>query len=294
MDQISGFWKMVISVGSGNEGSAAGHAAGILEEGNERVIEFTVQERQAALSIQLWKNYVDTFSISLRTPDGTRLGPLSPEIGAQSFQTETGKILIYYGKPTPYSASQEIYMDFLPDGAYIQSGVWSIILQPERIVDGRYDLWMPSQAVLNPGTEFLIPSPETTLTIPSTASRVVTVGAYNGRNFSYADFSGRGYTREENRVKPDLVAPGVDILTTTAGGSPVVVSGTSFSTPVVTGSAALLMEWGITRGNDPYLYGEKVKAYLRRGASKFAGIEKYPNALVGYGALCLRESLPSG
>ena len=31
------------------------------------------------------------------------------------------------------------------------------------------------------------------------------------------------------------------------------------ATPFVTGSAALMMEWGIVRGNDPYLYGEKNK-----------------------------------
>ena len=61
------------------------------------------------------------------------------------------------------------------------------------------------------------------------------------------------------------------------------VTGTSFSVPFVTGSAALLMEWGIVRGNDPFLYGEKVRAYLQRGARPLPGFEVYPNEMVGYG-----------
>lgn len=70
------------------------------------------------------------------------------------------------------------------------------------------------------------------------------------------------------------------------------VTGTSFATPVVVGSAALLMQWGIVNGNDPFLYGEKVKAYLRRGAKKLPGIAEYPNPLVGYGGLCVSNSIP--
>ena len=69
------------------------------------------------------------------------------------------------------------------------------------------------------------------------------------------------------------------------------VSGTSFAVPFVTGSASLLLEWGIVRGNDPFLYGEKVKAYLRRGARPIQGERDYPNAKVGFGGLCLEESL---
>ena len=83
----------------------------------------------------------------------------------------------------------------------------------------------------------------------------------------------------------DLVAPRV-------GGGYEEVTGTSFAAPFVTGSAALLMEWGIIRGNDPYLYGEKVKAYLRRGARQLPGYDAFPNPQVGYGALCVEDSLP--
>ncbi len=38
--------------------------------------------------------------------------------------------------------------------------------------------------------------------------------------------------------------------------------------PFVTGAAALLMEWGIVRGNDLYMYGDKLKASLIKGAGE--------------------------
>ena len=82
-------------------------------------------------------------------------------------------------------------------------------------------------------------------------------------------------------------------MTTKSGGGYSAVTGTSFAAPMVTGAAALLMEWGIVRGNDPYLYSDKVKAYLRKGAKALPGFEAYPNPEVGWGALCVSESLPS-
>ena len=98
--------------------------------------------------------------------------------------------------------------------------------------------------------------------------------------------------REGIAVKPDLAAPGVNISAPAAEGGMAEFTGTSFAVPFVAGGAALLMEWGIVRGNDPYLYGEKIKAYLRRGAKPLPGFTNYPNPQVGYGALCVRNSLP--
>lgn len=230
---------------------------------------------------------MDEVSVSLVSPSGVRVGPIQEILGSQQFVLNQTQILLYYGEPSPYSTSQEIYIDFIPQRDYVNQGIWRIELRPGRIVSGQYDLWLPSEAALNRGTAFLRPTDDTTLTIPSTASRVITVGAYDALTFAYADFSGRGYYQ-----KPDLVAPGVDVTTVAARGGYASFSGTSFATPFVTGSAALLMEWGIVRGNDPYLYGEKVKAYLRRGAKPLPGFTQYPNSLVGYGALCLEDSLP--
>ena len=173
----------------------------------------------------------------------------------------------------------------MPVADYIDSGVWRFELIPHRIVQGNYNLWLPSQAVLSSGTGFLYPSEEITLTIPSTASRVITVSAYDAYSMQLADFSGRGYTRETNQIKPDLAAPGVNITSCAPGG-------TSMATPFVTGGAALLMQWGITDGNDPFLYGEKVKAYFIKGARRIEAVAEYPNPEIGWGTLCVAESLP--
>lgn len=178
--------------------------------------------------------------------------------------------------------TQEIYFDFIPRGAYITGGVWKIQLRGRRIKDGSYQLWLPGGRVLNPATGFYYPKAEETLTIPSTAAKVITVGAYDSRLNAPADFSGRG-GGSLFYPKPDLAAPGVEITAPVPGGGYGTVTGTSFAAPFVTGSAALLMEWGIVRRNDPFLWGEKVKAYLRRGAQPLPGFDKYPDNQVGYG-----------
>ena len=307
LNDISGVWKNVICVGSGNEGSTAGHTSGTVGDEEEEIVQLAVQQREPALSVQIWKSYVDDLEVSVVNPSGERVGPFREILGPQRFYLGGTELLIYYGEPKPYSVRQEIYISFQPRASgsglsgvsqnYVDAGVWQIVLTPRQVVDGRYQMWLPSQNALQIGTAFLLPVSLATLTIPSTASQVVTVAAYDGRTFSYADFSGRGADEDPERasgIKPDLAAPGVRVTAPAPGGGYMEMTGTSFAAPFVTGGAALLMEWGIVRGNDPYLYGEKVKAYLRRGARELPGYEEWPNVQLGYGALCVRESLPDG
>ena len=293
LDDIGNYGRTTIVVGSGNEGAASGHTSGILQLRTTETVEFTVSSYESSFSIQLWKSYSDQFEISLQAPSGEQFGPFSENLGPARFRYRRTQILLYYGKPGPFSTEQEIYFDFIPDeGTYVEEGIWTFFLRPVSLVSRRYDFWLPSAGGLNTATRFLRPTPDTTLTIPSTASKVITVGAYNSYYNSYADFSGRGFTRLTNQVKPDLAAPGVGIMAPAVNGGYQSVTGTSFATPVVAGSAALLMQWGIVNGNDLFLYGEKVKAYLRRGAGKLPGITEYPNPMVGYGRLCVEQSLP--
>lgn len=286
INDAANIWKNNIIIGTGNEGATGNHTQGVLQMGRNEVIEIAVSEYEFALNFQIWKNYYDHFDIIITAPNGTRVGPIPRILGTQQFTVAQTEIFLYYGDPTPYNPQQEIYVELIPTNRYINSGIWRIELVPNRIVEGNYDIWLPSGSVKNPATRFLLSSEYTTLTIPSTAERAITVGAYNAYTDSYAPFSGRGYTRN-NRVKPDLVAPGVNINSASPGGGYTIRSGTSMATPFVTGSAALLMEWGIVRGNDPYLYGEKLRAYLINGARPLRIERIYPNRTLGYGALCL-------
>ena len=291
-NDISNIGRNVIVAGTGNEGTGAGHRAGSLVMGQEENAQLSIAPYETGMGVQLWKSYVDQFSIRLVTPSGEVIGPIDSRLGPQTLRYGGTRILIYYGKPSPFSRAQEVYFDFLPVRDYLDSGIWTFRLTPERIVTGRYDMWLPSRGLLNPSTRFLRPVPETTLTIPSTAANVISVGAYDDSYRAYADFSGRGFTRQTQQVKPDLAAPGVDIVTARRGGGYEAVTGTSFAAPFVTGSAALLMQWGILQGNDPFLYGEKVKAYFTRGARHLPGYDVWPNERLGYGTLCVRDSLP--
>ncbi|MCI8372678.1 MAG: S8 family peptidase [Lachnospiraceae bacterium] len=291
LDNAAGIYKNVISIGTGNEGAAAGHTAGRIRQGETSMVTFAIGNYETTVNVQLWKNYADVFQYRLIAPSGES-AELFLKSGSQSFIFGNTEVLFYYGLPTPYSTAQEIYMDFIPRNTYIDSGVWQLAMEGVRVVSGYYNLWLPSAAALNPQTEFLYPSEQLTLTVPSTAGKVISVSAYNSRTGAAADFSGRGSEGEEGIRKPDLAAPGVDIMSTAPNASYTVKSGTSMATPFVAGAAALLMEYGIVKGNDPYLYGEKVKAYLRRGAKPLPEFTEYPNPQVGYGVLCLEKSLP--
>jgi minor extracellular serine protease Vpr len=274
--------RSVICVGSGNNGNDRIHTAGQLRQGQTETVEMSIGTYETTLNLQLWKAYADEIEISIETPSGERLPTLSEKIGTQRYRAGETDLLIYYGKPGPFQVTQEIYFDFIPVETYLTSGIWKIHLHGRRIREGNYNLWLPGGNVLNPVTGFYRPIAAETLTIPSTAAKVITVGAYDSRLNAYADFSGRGGSNL-SFPKPDLVAPGVNITAPTPGGAYTSVTGTSFSTPFVTGSAALLMEWGIIQRNDPFLWGEKVKAYLRRGAQPLPGFNEYPNEAVGWG-----------
>ena len=292
LDTAAGVGKNVICVGMGNEGVSGNHTALVLNEEEIIEAEFSVGEFQPGTNIQLWKSYSDEIRIYVENPGGQIAGPLVENLGVQRFLLPDTELLVYYGMPTPYGVLQEIYLDFIPRETYLSSGIWKIRIEPVQIVENLVNLWLPVQESVSGRTGFLRPSAEGSFTVPAPARNVISAAAYDSRLDAYADFSGRAFSVLPWAGKPDLAAPGVDIMAPAAGGGYRMVSGTSFATPFVTGSAALLMEWGIVKGNDPFLFGNKIKAYLRRGARKLPGFTEVPNARVGFGALCVETSFP--
>lgn len=293
INDIADSWKCSICIGSGNEGLGAVHTGGTLTEDMEETVELAVSSYETGLSIQIWKDYWDDIAVEIIAPSGRNLGRIQENSRVSWIRYEDMELLTYFGEPSPFRIRQEIYIDMIPQTVYIQSGLWKLRLIPRSIRNGRYDMWLPAQGALNFGTGFTSPDSASTFTIPSAAAKAVTVGAYDAGTGSAAPFSGRGYIVEIGgslMVKPELAAPGVNVLVPSVSGM-ARVSGTSYATPFVTGSAALLMEWGIVRGNDAFLYGEKLKAYLIKGAEPLAGAA-VPDTQTGWGRLCLKNSLP--
>ncbi|MFI2028783.1 S8 family peptidase [Streptomyces buecherae] len=111
---------------------------------------------------------------------------------------------------------------------------------------------------------------------PGSAAAALTVGAVD-RADTMADFSSRGPTADGS-LKPDLTAPGVDIVAAKAAegteGAPaadgyVSMSGTSMATPHVAGAAAILAQ------RHPDWTGERLKAALTASAKPTPGVSAF-------------------
>jgi subtilisin family serine protease len=280
--------KTCIVAGTGNEGASGLHAGGLLQ--HQETLLLSVGAFQPTLSVQLWKAYADEMLVSLSAPSGASTGNLTTSGGVYQFSLSKTQVQILIGRPTPIQLRQGIYMELRPlSGAYVESGIWELRLTPQRQSTNRYDLWLPVSETLSADTRFLTPDPQITLTIPSTAAALISVGSYNSSTNSLSAFSGRGYTALGG-VKPDLLAPGEALLAPQVSSGQSIYAqftGTSFATPVVSGAAALLMQWGIVLENDKNLFGQKIKAYLQKGARPLNGETLYPNPQAGYGTLCL-------
>lgn len=290
LDSMSERWKTVICVAAGNEGSAGHHFYGQVKQSETMRIEFTIGEGVRSLYLSFWKNFADTMRVELIAPSGRSTGEISAQQSVTSVVLDRTQVSVLYGQPNHYRSSQEIYFALRSTEDMLTQGTWTLKVVGELVIDGEINIWMPMTDAVTRKTSFLSPNPENTVTLPATAERVITVGGYHALLNTIADFSGRGKPYGMFGQKPDLVAPAVDVLTTKAGGGYDAFSGTSVAAPFVTGAAALMMEWGIVQGHDPFLYGQRVKAFLCRNATRRRP-GKYPDSEWGYGALNLCDTM---
>ena len=194
-------------------------------------------------------------------------------------------ITVIYQYPDPRNGAEEITVRLEKP----TNGIWTFTVYGDYIVDGRYDAWLPKADFINPATRFLQPDPFVTLTIPATLLDSVVVGAYDNIDKSMFAGSSRGPTRAAV-IKPDLIAPGVNIRVPQVGGGYTTYTGTGASAAVTASAAALLLQWGIVENNLPFMNTNVVRAILIRGATRQRGVV-YPNPVEGYGRLNLLNSL---
>jgi subtilisin family serine protease len=289
INDISSDWKTVVVIPTGNEGSAGHHYAGTINSFETKDIEFFTAPGIDHFFVTMWKDFVDILSVELIFPSGKTSGVVNLENQVKTSRENNTVAMILFGQPSHYTIDQQIFFDVTALEGAIDSGLWKIRIRSGDVVDGKFELWLPSLEAVTNQTSFATPSTLNTLTIPSTARKVISVAGYNDRLDSVLDFSGRG-SADGGMQKPDLAAPASGILTTKSGGGYDAFTGTSFAAPFVTGAAALMMQWGIVDQNDPFLYGERIKAFLRLGANR-SKTRQYPNVSWGYGTLCLENSM---
>ncbi len=290
IDSVAQRWKSVLCVASGNEGSAGHHFQGDVLQGKMQRVEFQVGPNLQQVYLTLWKNFADVMSFQLFAPTGRSTGMISILQSVTRVVLDGVQVSIIFGQPNHYNGAQEIYFLLKSLTGNMRQGLWSLAVNGNQVVDGKFDIWLPTLEEVSRQTAFMQPNMENTITLPATSRNVISVGGYNSVLGTSAEFSGRGKPYNGFYQKPDLVAPAVAILTTKSGGGYDSFSGTSMAAPFVTGAAALMLEWGHVQGNDPFLYGQRLKAFLCRSARRTLPIA-YPNSIWGYGMLSLCDAM---
>lgn len=286
---VSATQRVTIVIAAGNEGEAAHHVGGTLEDLNE--IYFNISSDESIVIINLYKSILPEVSIELFCPCGFSTGELILNEGFNEGTIGSSRYSIYLTGPKPFDVSGEIGIVLTGVNNFVSSGQWRITLRKLNEYHGKFDMWLPISEGLNINTKFLNPVVYNTLGIPATVRNVISVGSYNYLVNTISPFSGRGEKYNGKYIKPDIVAPGEGIYSTIPNRGFDKKTGTSMATPQVTGAAALMMQWGVVNRNDPYLYGERLKYFLITGAKKGRRDIQYPDAAWGYGELCLRESI---
>lgn len=281
--------RITIVIAAGNEGDAAHHIGGELQP--QQTIFLNVAGDERAIVFNLYKPILANLSIRIITPTGLNSGDIIVREGYSEGIIGRDRYQIYYTGPKPFDLLGEISIAITTNAQFLSAGQWGIRINLLNQYTGVFDIWLPISEGLNTRTRFLQPTVLNTLGIPATVENVIAVGSYNYITNNISSFSGRGRPAMFQLIRPDLVAPGENISSLAPNKSFDTKTGTSMAAPNIAGIAALMMEWGIIKGNDPLLYGERLKYYLVVSANRPRTDIRYPDPSWGYGEVCLNAAI---
>ncbi|WP_354094280.1 S8 family serine peptidase [Clostridium gasigenes] len=276
--------RITICIAAGNEGSASHHVGGELKGENRIALNIAGDEKNVV--INLYKDVLQDISIQIINPTGAASGYIEVKEGYVNGSVGLDRYRLLDTGPKPFDMVGEIVLSLITNNQYISAGQWQILIRANNNYTGMFDMWLPILEGLNIETKFSQPTVTNTLGIPATVRNIIAVGSYNYINNNISPFSGRGRPTVFCPIRPDLVAPGENIISVVPNRGFDTKTGTSMATPHVVGIAALLMEWGLAKNNDPFLFGERLKFYLVRGANRNRTDVIYPNVSWGYGEVC--------
>ena len=289
LNQVSLSNGSAVITAAGNETGARHHFRAVMDADTDEVTaELRVGEREAGFSMELWAEDVGVYTVGFISPTGEVAREISVPLRGEntvSFLLEQSQITVYTQIADVSAGSQFIFMRFEKP----MSGIWRILIRNSLDIRETFHLWLPVRGFISDETYFLRPDPDTIVTDPGNAQYPITVTAYDHTRNSIYIHASRGYSRS-GQIKPDLAAPGVNILGASASGRRLTrMSGTSVSAAHLAGAAAILLHWGVLDGNYPYLNTPVLKSIFVRGAQRNPALT-YPNREFGYGTLDLYEA----
>ena len=292
----SGFFGIITVIAGGNETGAAHHFYASIPAGTEyEDVEIRVgkEEAERGFVLELWAADADTYTVGFISPSGERISRIPIIANNETsipFLLDATTITVNYQLIEAESGSQLIFMRFQTPAA----GIWTVRVYNTQRFKGTFHMWLPVQGMISEETVFLRPDPYSTITVPGNSRLPITVGAYDTSTGGIYIHSSRGFTPNQI-IKPELAAPGVNILGPSVGRKPgsdtpmTTRTGTSAAAAITAGAAANLLGWGIVEGNYPTMSEASVKSYLIRGAQRNPALT-YPNREFGYGTLDLFQT----
>lgn len=289
LNQVSLSNGSAVITAAGNETGARHHFRAVMDADTDEVTaELRVGEREAGFSMELWAENMGAYTVGFISPTGEVAREISVPLRGEntvSFLLEQTQITVYTQIADVSSGSQFIFMRFENP----MSGIWRILIRNSLDIRETFHIWLPVRGFISDETYFLRPDPDTTITDPGNARYPITVTAYDHTKNSIYIHASHGYSLS-GRIKPDLAAPGVNILGASVSGRRLTrMSGTSVSAAHLAGAAAILLNWGVLNANYPYLNTPVLKSIFVRGAQRNPALT-YPNREFGYGTLNLYEA----
>jgi hypothetical protein len=268
---------------SGNEANNRHHFYGKTESLLVPLkVEVNVLAHIDGFYLEMWALAPELFAVAVQSPTGEiqpKSVPINERSQSYSFLFEGTKLEIDYREAGRERRDQLIWLRF----SNVPGGIWTILVYPRNVINGYFHMWLPMKGLLEKDVHFLRPTPEVTLTPPSDAAIPMTVGGYNGANGALYLESGRGYDAN-GVIKPDFLAPAVDVQGKGLKNEYVINTGTSVAAAVTAGACAQILEWAVVRENALGINSVDIRNLLIRGATREEG-ETYPSPSTGYGRL---------
>ena len=255
----------------GNEGNARHHHLI-----NRRVdtININVERSLDGFMTQLWWRSPGRLTMDFISPSGETYEGIRTMVGERRtirFVAENTVLEIYFGQSQEITNEQVVSMRFISP----KTGIWKIRTTADYD-EPRFHIWLPIRQFLPEEVVFLEPNPDTTLSSVGTGLYTMAVSAYDVAEDSLYLQAGRGFT-PLGRIKPEFVAPGVNITGTYPRNRYGTMSGTGAATAFSAGIGALFMQ----NYSRYYINGIMLREIFIRGARQRG--EPFPNTEWGYG-----------